>query len=283
MRRRLLPLLVLALVTSCSVDPPPSPILLSMSTWPTTPFVYHRPSPTPTSTGSAHRGARDVAVHNPLYEAPRPKADCRLPRMTGGWASTKKYLGAVSTCLDRVWGAEFRGMGRLYSPPKRRFIQKRVKDDECGRMPAKGATGTYCGADHVYYILPESTEGSLWNTARAAEVAAHEYAHHVQTVTDIMEYEDTAKSLAKSRAAKDLVSRRLELQAECLAGVALHAMRDEIPAWGNFRYNYQGTLADRWVRDHGRLATQLRWLEKGFTSGRPGACDTWSPKARDVT
>ncbi|XVQ85717.1 hypothetical protein ACQP2K_44210 [Microbispora siamensis] len=45
----------------------------------------------------------------------------------------------------------------------------------------------------------------------------------------------------------------------------------------------QGTLLPKWVRDHGRLKTQLRWFEEGFRTGRPGACDTWSVPVRQVT
>ncbi|WP_204061235.1 hypothetical protein [Microbispora corallina] len=52
-----------------------------------------------------------------------------------------------------------------------------------------------------------------------------------------------------------------------------------MPPWEQFEGLYSGTLARRWVRDHGRLSTQLLWMERGFRSGRPGACTTWtSPK-----
>lgn len=193
-----------------------------------------------------------------------------------------RYAAAVSSCLDRVWRREF-GLARVYfTPPTRKYVRRRVRDPECGMMPGKGAQGTYCPDTRRYYILIEDADLRPWSAAWVAETIAHEYGHHVQNMVNILDYEYEAGDGARKKAV-DLLSRRVELQAECFAGVALGAVRETIPPWGEFRDQYYGTLGGHWVRDHGRLATQLRWLEKGYRSGRPKACDTWSASKGKVT
>ncbi|MFC6079734.1 neutral zinc metallopeptidase [Sphaerisporangium aureirubrum] len=238
----------------------------------------HPPAPAPTSP------PRKTVEDNPLYAAPRTKGSCRLPGVgSGGWKSYKKYMDGVSTCLDRIWLREFAKADMSFWPSRRVFPRHRVRDRRCGLMPSKEADGTYCQRTFTYYVILKYTTGYPQATAYAAELVAHEYAHHVQAQSGISDYEYQATEQARTRKAKDLISRRLELQAECLAGVALHAIRNDLPPWQAFRDQYIGTIPRQWALDHGKLATQLRWLEKGYHSGKPGACDTWSPPPRDVT
>jgi predicted metalloprotease len=77
--------------------------------------------------------------------------------------------------------------------------------------------------------------------------------------------------------------RRLELQAECFAGVAVKAMRAEMPPWPRYRDLYIGTIPKQSALDHGRVATQLRWFKRGYDSGSPRSCNTWSASKRNVT
>jgi predicted metalloprotease len=193
-------------------------------------------------------------------------------------------MNSVSTCLDRIWAREFADVDLSFSPTRRVFSQRRVRDRRCGLMPSKGSIGTYCGGSSpAYFVIVEDTTADPRAVALVAGVVAHEYAHHVQALSGIIRYKGMAKKRARTRRGKDLIQRRLELQAECFAGVAVHAMRKNLPPWSAFRDQYFGTVTKQTARDHGRLKTQLRWLEKGFHSGKPGACDTWSPPARDVT
>ena len=132
------------------------------------------------------------------------------------------------------------------------------------------------------YMLIQKVDLDPWAASWLAEIAAHEYGHHIQYMANIMDYGDDVSDGA-SKAGRDLASRRLELQAECFAGVAIKAMRAKMPAWQRFRDLYEGTLPKQWALDHGRLATQLRWLERGYDSGSPRSCDTWSPPKKYVT
>ncbi|MCT9934906.1 neutral zinc metallopeptidase [Planotetraspora sp. A-T 1434] len=282
--RRLLPLLAVCalLLTACAEESQPDPIPLSVPEWPTTPYVS--PTPTQTATPAPTQTGRAVVVDNPLYDAPRAEASCRIREIrVGNWQSMKGYLNSVSSCLDRVWSREFKRMGLPFSPPRRIWVRHRVRDGGCGKVPDKGDVGLYCSATKTYYVLIARADLDPWAAAWTARAIAHEYGDHVQTLVGIMDYEIDTAALATTSKGEDLVTRRLELQAECLAGVALRAMRRGMPTWRRFQGIFDGADLDRWVRDHGRPRTRLRWLEKGFHSGKPGVCDTWSPPARDVT
>ncbi|WP_182905620.1 neutral zinc metallopeptidase [Microbispora sp. H13382] len=223
-----------------------------------------------------------AALESPIYAAPRTSARCELPAIKPDhWGSMKRYLASTSACLDRVWTREFAAVRVFYSPPRRRYIRHRTRDPQCGMMPAKGAAGTYCPLTSTYYILVPGDTIGPWGAAWAAQLIAHEYGHHVQYMTNILDYADFRSEGAAKRAI-DLASRRLELQAECLSGVALRAARGELPPLTQFQDLYAGRLPAQWVRDHGRLSTQRHWFEQGWRSGRPAACDTWSGPEREV-
>ncbi|MEW9529705.1 neutral zinc metallopeptidase [Microbispora sp. NPDC049125] len=280
--RRLLPVLgLLALVAGCAGETSPEPFPMRVAQWTAT------PSRTPPDAGFhllAPDDERDAADSgSTLYTAPAAKASCDVRSPAGGWTSMKRYMESVSDCLDVIWATEFEKVGMDFLPPLRRFVKRHEKDSVCGRMPADGAAGTYCGGTATYYVLllPEDREAVA--AAWVAEVVAHEYGHRIQHLAGLMRRADEMTGQAGTRQEKDLVSRRLELQAECFSGVALHAMRKVMPPWSRFQDAFAGVSPPRWVRDHGRLATRLRWLTKGFRSGRPGSCDTWSARPRDVT
>lgn len=298
MRRLLSPLVACALMTACAAGPVPDagpdPERISLtapkwsSTPPPSPSPFLSPSTPPSAGGRPETvpppQGRPAAVDSPLYAGPETKARCAFPVVVPrSWKSMRRYLAAVSRCMDRVWKREFERARMYYVTPKRVYVRHRVSDPRCGRMPAKGAAGTYCDETRTYFVLIGEAGLQPWAQAWFAEVVAHEYAHHVQYMANISDYEAEAYDDAITAKGEDLVVRRLELQAECLAGVALHAVRDELPPRREFRNLYGGTIAPKWVRDHGRLGTQLRWFERGLGSGRPGMCDTWSVPGRRVT
>ncbi|WP_275412858.1 neutral zinc metallopeptidase [Planotetraspora phitsanulokensis] len=196
----------------------------------------------------------------------------------------KKYMESVSSCLDRIWARSFKAENMYFEPPKRKFVQRRVRDPICGLLPKKNDTGAYCGGTATYYLLiPDDLLRHPLAAAFVSKTISHEYGHHVQYSTHILDYKAAEVGAARKRATADLASRRLELQAECFAGVAVKAMRREMPPWQQFRYLFMGIVNDPFAHDHGRQSTRLKWIEKGYRSGRPGACETWSSPKSKVT
>lgn len=160
---------------------------------------------------------------------------------------------------------------------------------------AQAATGPfYCPADHRVYIdlgffaQLEQQLGAPGDFAQAY-VIAHEIGHHVQNVTGI-ERQVRAAQQNNPRMANQL-SVAMELQADCYAGVWAHAAAqgDQLEA-GDFEEGLRGASAvgdDRLQTmgggrvnpetfTHGSSEERRTWFRRGFDSGDPKQCDTFS-------
>jgi predicted metalloprotease len=83
-------------------------------------------------------------------------------------------------------------------------------------------------------------------------------------------------SYTRGTTARNLLSHRLEQQAECFAGVFLNATQDSLPV-DSEEYDYINTWASKNATDkvHGKGRNQVYWLQRGFDTGSPNACNTW--------
>ncbi|RMB62194.1 KPN_02809 family neutral zinc metallopeptidase [Tessaracoccus antarcticus] len=158
----------------------------------------------------------------------------------------------------------------------------------------------YCPGDATVYVDTQFTEklltqlGATGGDAAEAYVVAHEFGHHISNLTGQME---------KSRAGGNDTGPksnqvRLELQADCYAGVFfantvkdanspiqkvtrddLARVADAASAVGDDHIQEQGggrVVPESWT--HGSSEMRQRWVTKGFDSGDPNACDTFSAK-----
>jgi predicted metalloprotease len=199
----------------------------------------------------------------------------------------------VSFVLDDVqqsWEAEFARQGVPYRHAKL-VLYTDATQTGCGYGDA--ATGPfYCPADERVYIdLGFFQELSNRLGARGqfaqAYVVAHELGHHVQNLLGISKKADGMSSAKGATSA----SVRLELQADCFAGIWAHstAQRDLLEdgdiesavgaaaAVGDDRLQRQatGTVSpEKWT--HGSSEERVRWFKRGYTAGSIPACDTFS-------
>jgi predicted metalloprotease len=127
-----------------------------------------------------------------------------------------------------------------------------------------------------------------------AYVIAHEIGHHVQTLLGISQKVEGARRGA-SQAESNALSVRLELQADCLAGLwanRAHRARQILEtgdveeglnaaaAIGDDRLQRQGrghVTPDSFT--HGSSAQRVEWFKRGLESGRLGACDTFARRS----
>jgi predicted metalloprotease len=154
----------------------------------------------------------------------------------------------------------------------------------------------YCPADHKVYIdlafydELRSQFGSPGDFAQAY-VIAHEVGHHVQNLLGISDRVQAA-SRQSDRAKANALSVRLELQADCFAGIWAHRAnkaRDILEqgdieeglnaasAIGDDRLQHQSrghVTPDSFT--HGSSAQRVRWFKRGLESGQLSACDTFS-------
>ncbi|MGW4798040.1 neutral zinc metallopeptidase, partial [Nonomuraea sp. NPDC004297] len=167
--------------------------------------------------------------------APFPKRAGKLaatacpepPLSTGGIPRTREYLDTVVSCLDRSWSAYLARTGTRFQRPAVRHAEHGTV---CG-VPVADVDAFYC---HPTETLVFPLTGR-WIDGRTdlypVKVAAHEYAHHVQTLTGLRRaYEARYRTRPVTRAES---RRRFELQADCLAGVFLGSVRASLARTGD--------------------------------------------------
>ncbi len=206
----------------------------------------------------------------------------------------KEFVAVVLADTEDTWNAVFKEAGKRYSEPAL-VLFTGVTRSACGLGEA--AMGPfYCPADHKVYIdLAFYDElrndfGAPGDFAQAY-VIAHEVGHHVQNLLGISDQVENLRRRA-SRREGDQLSVRLELQADCFAGVwanRAHAAR-QILEQGDVEEGLNAASAigdDRLQRQtrgyvtpdsftHGSSQQRVRWFKRGLAEGRLAACDTFS-------
>ncbi len=206
----------------------------------------------------------------------------------------KDFVSAVLASTEDTWGELFRAGGRQYVDPKLVLFSGAVQS-ACGF--AQAAVGPfYCPADQKVYI-----DLSFYRDLRSrfhapgdfaeAYVIAHEVGHHVQNLLGISDKVHAARRRASESEANSL-SVRLELQADCLAGVwAYHAdrarhileagdMEEGLHAAAQIGDDRMQMRARGYVSPdsftHGSSQQRVRWFKRGLESGSTKSCDTFS-------
>ena len=205
-----------------------------------------------------------------------------------------KFASVVLASTEDVWGGIFTQAGQTYRPPKLTLFSEMVQS-ACG-MNSAAVGPFYCPPDErVYLDLSFFDEldrrfGAPGDFA-AAYVIAHEVGHHVQNLLGYSERVTRAQQSARSEEEANRLSVRLELMADCFAGVwAYHAHREQqllepgdveeglraAAAIGDDRLQKMATgrvQPDSFT--HGSSAERVEWLRRGMQSGDPDACETF--------
>jgi len=208
------------------------------------------------------------------------------------------FVSVVLADTEDTWQKEFREVGRSYRPPTL-VIFDGVVASACGQ--ASGATGPfYCPRDQKVYIdlsfyrQLRQQLGAPGDFAQAY-VIAHEVGHHVQNQLGI-EQKVTQMKQRLPEAQANQLSVRLELQADCLAGVWAHntAKQRRTLEEGDIEeaMNAAARIGDDTLQrqssgrvrpdsfTHGTSAQRQRWFATGLKTGDINSCDTFS--RRDV-
>jgi hypothetical protein len=204
------------------------------------------------------------------------------------------FVSVVLADTEDTWNALLPAAGVDYQEPTL-VLFSGATQTACG--PGQTATGPfYCPLDQKLYI-DLSFYDELRTRFRApgdfaqAYVIAHEVGHHVQTLLGISQQVDAAKRRSSEVEANEL-SVRLELQADCLAGIwanyadqARHILEEgdieeglaAAAAIGDDRIQRQAqgyVVPDSFT--HGSSEQRVRWFRRGLESGDLNACDTFS-------
>ena len=229
---------------------------------------------------------------SPFPEMPPPGGGDPAPLEANPNDDVSGFVAFVVDDVQDSWARLFAEAGRKYEPTKLVLFTDATSSG-CGH--ATSATGPfYCPADrHVYLDLGffrelRSRFGAPGDFAQAY-VIAHEFGHHVQTVLGISA--DVRRGQQENPDEANELSVRLELQADCFAGVWAHSAYQEnlletgdleegidaAAAVGDDRIQRQaggGINPETWT--HGSSEQRVEWFRRGFESGDPNACDTFS-------
>ena len=205
-------------------------------------------------------------------------------------AATRSTCNAFSSA-ENTWEQLFAQSGERFQAPKLVFYGGRGMSGCGAAMSAMGPF--YCPSDQGIYI-DTSFFDELAQRFRAAGdfaqyyVVAHEFGHHIQTLTGASDQVRQAQARA-SEAEGNALSVRLELQADCYAGVWAAQNRNRLEP-GDIEEGMRAAQAigdDTLQREaqgrvvpesftHGTSAQRQTWLRRGLESGDPATCDTFS-------
>lgn len=199
------------------------------------------------------------------------------------------FVRSIVGDLEDTWGQMIQG----YRPPQLVLFDGQV-ESACGY--ASAAVGPfYCPRDAKVYLdtsffdqMERLTRGQTSDFAKAY-VIAHEIGHHIQNLLGISD-KVRAQQARSSQTVANQLSVRLELQADCLAGVWGHyAQRRGLLEFGdvegaiaaasaigddNLQRRSQGYVVPE-AFTHGSSEQRVGWFNRGFQSGDPNRCDTF--------
>jgi hypothetical protein len=206
-----------------------------------------------------------------------------------------RFTSVMLASTEDAWGEIFQQSGSRYQAPKLVLYRGSTRTG-CGQ--GQSVMGPfYCPADRTVYIdlsFYQEMRDKLGADGDFAQgyVVAHEVGHHVQNLLGI-ERKMREQQQGVSRAEQNRLSVKLELQADCFAGVWGHYMqREQVLEHGDLEeaLNAAQAIGDdrlqqqsqgRVIPDsftHGSSAQRYAWFKRGFDSGKPASCNTFAAR-----
>ena len=281
---------------SATEEPTEEPTSSPTTEEPTAPATTRTTQPQPTKTTPPPPSDTVIVAKNRFYKTGVQKTvNCRESFARANSATNaRKYYNSVLACLVRAWPKQVTLAGARFVPPHLVAFSGTATSPCGGNSPSS----FYCSTNRTIYMDTNSdlrwyqmylsynnrTQAMAWLRAEMTDTVAHEFGHHIQNMTGILEatynlrYEFSGdKSLE--------MSRRLEIQATCFGNVFMGANKSSYGMTGllksqlDYLHSHQG---DEYMtqRDHGSRGIIPRWANAGFVTRNPGSCNTYtaSPK-----
>ena len=236
-----------------------------------------------------------ILLQGSVQETNVPQTSPPQSQGRGGEDEMRQFVARVLGSTERTWTKIFEAGGRTYEKPTLVLFSDAVQS-ACGF--AQAASGPfYCGPDHKVYI-----DLSFYRDLRQrfqapgdfaqAYVIAHEVGHHVQNLLGIMNKVQGSQRRVRNQQQANALSVRLELQADCLAGIwANYAHRERnILEQGDIEegLNAAAQIGDDRMQKraqghvvpegftHGSAEQRVQWFRRGIEGGNLNQCDTFA-------
>ncbi|MDO9414739.1 KPN_02809 family neutral zinc metallopeptidase [Pararhizobium sp.] len=226
---------------------------------------------------------------NPSFEQTTGEQATETPEE----AERKAFMATVLAETEDTWNGIFKAEGETYTEPKLLLFRGQV-NSACGF--ASAATGPfYCPGDSKVYLdmgffdeLAQKFDAS--GDFAQAYVLAHEVGHHIQNLTGVLPKFNRARQ-SMSEADANAMSVRVELQADCYAGIwGKYTEQKGLLESGDLEeaLNAATQIGDDTLQrrsqgyvvpesfNHGTSAQRQKWFKRGFDSGRVADCDTFN-------
>jgi predicted metalloprotease len=229
----------------------------------------------------------EIVGKNPVYAAGKmPVVKCQEPafRPTSK-ENVRSYYQALTACMDKAWEPIVTKAGFTFRSP-RLIIFDDGEETACG---VQNGPASYCqdeqGGSATMPWQKTVEEYPTHRTEVRADMAqsfAFVYGVHVQNLTGMAEAADNLADTAANKAGELELDRRSALQAYCFGAVFFGAAKASFPLRGELLRQWNGLIKRRGdentedkVRDHGSSKSLALWMNQGFTTTDPGACNTF--------
>lgn len=246
----------------------------------------------PTTTKPAGPQPVIALGQHPLFSdntAYLPNMDCDLPRWSTDAATAKAFFAAAQVCLDQMWRTN---LAKANLPFRSPGLVVAVNPSELS-SPCGGSSSDafYCSASSTIYM---STAGLVLNNTpyppmEALSVYAHEYGHHVQGLTGLLQASSNQRREQGTMSTGGLeTSRRMELQASCFGGMYVGSAEaggswTSQEGYAAVKHNYNRGDGNGRHRDHGTPEHNGNWYNQGYSKNRNFECNTWLAPADEVS
>lgn len=282
-------------------------VVILASKWPSeTPKGQAAPAPSATrvtqnaddgsGTGSGAGSGQKVLrlADHPVLQDPDAGLQnivCALPRWASDQAAAEAFFTAATRCLNEAWQPFLTYYHLPFTAPQLHFPTSNSFQTACGTIAVGVATAAYY-CDNNLYVPYRGLQIDQYGDNPGVYLAliAHEYGHHVQEVSGLMDavWQKIYQSGQASPTGLDL-SRRKELQAQCFSGMFLGAVVDRggsitrdmyAKAWRD-----QDTRGDNTSgsHDHGTNVHYASWWRLGAQYNRIAKCNTFTAPSADVS
>jgi predicted metalloprotease len=251
-------------------------------------------APKPTKTTQPPRQATpyELVSRNTLYSTGLQRTvNCRESKTRAtGIAATLAYYNQLKACLDRAWPRQIGLAKDQFRAPHLIAMTGPTQTPCSGGAPSS----FYCPTNdtiymdavndmkyyRVYLSYPNRTQAMAWLRMEMADTVAHEYGHHVQNLSGILDASWKLQYETSGDAALQ-VSRRREIQATCFGNVFLGVNKSSYPITGALRtqlsylHSHQGDEYGS-QPDHGSRQIIPYWANRGYNSHNPATCNTFT-------
>jgi predicted metalloprotease len=243
--------------------------------------------------------ANNVTRNQPRVEHTQPNRQTAPPKDEAG-----RFVSRILASTETTWRDIFAQNRQKYNPP-RLVLYTQTTHANCGGRAMAAMGPFYCPADRRIYLdtsffrmietrFKSCDAGSPSCRFAQAYVIAHEVAHHVQNELGILAAaQRQQQSLGMRSPAANQIQVRVELQADCLAGIWANRSKERLqPGDIEAALRTASAIGDDTLQrrsqgyvvpdsfTHGTSAQRQRWFNNGYQSGKVESCNTMAPSAQ---